>query len=225
MGFCFLNAVAAAARHAQRHHGIQKVAILDWDVHHGNGTQEIFYSDPSVLFIDVHRDGVWPESGGHAEEKGNGPGVGTTINVPLPAGAGHTAAMAAFEKIVAPALRRFDPGLILVSAGYDAHWKDPLETLQFQSATYHALAAGVRAVAEEVCGGRVVFILEGGYDCASLGESVAETVRALVGLQARTEVLPPKAMPQEEPEALVEAALGAVAKMGCELSKRGVALL
>jgi acetoin utilization deacetylase AcuC-like enzyme len=212
-GFCLVNSVAVAARHAQARHGARRVAILDWDVHVGNGTQDIFYDDPDVLLIDIHRDGVWPESSGALQDIGAGAGRGATINAPLPPGAGHAAALAALAQVVAPALRRFRPDLILVSAGFDAHWRDPLESLQFQSATYHALAAGVRRLAAELCGGRCVLVLEGGYDCEALAESVAEAARGLVGREAATAVLPPAGLPAPEPAAEVAAALLAVRRL------------
>ena len=212
LGVCFINSAAVAARHAQRRHGAQRVAILDFDVHHGNGTQDTFYADPSVLFIDVHRAGVWPGSGA-VHETGAGAGAGATINIPLPDGSGHAAALEALRRVVAPALRRFRPGLILVSAGYDAHHRDPLETLQFQSATYHALAAGVRELAAELCGGKVVCVLEGGYHVEALAESVGETARALEGRPAATLVAADGELPRREPAEEVEELLDAVVRM------------
>lgn len=155
MGFCLINSIAVAARHCQR------PAIVDIDVHHGNGTQDIFYDDPNVLFIDVHRDGVWPGTG-TLNETGFEAGVGSTINVPLPAYSGHAAALSTLERVIAPALRRFKPDIILISAGFDAHYADPLECLQFLSCTYHALFSGLKDLAIEVCGGRCVAVLEGG---------------------------------------------------------------
>ncbi|KAL4425020.1 hypothetical protein ABPG77_001798 [Micractinium sp. CCAP 211/92] len=204
MGFCLLNNAALAARHAQRAHGLRKVLILDWDVHHGNGTQDIFYRDPSVLFVDLHQAGVWPGSGGE-EEAGEGAGAGATLNVPLPWHSGHSAVQRVFQGVVAPAARRFSPDLIIVSAGYDAHWRDPLEHLQFQSATYHWLAGAVQDLAGELCSGRLLFVLEGGYDQAALGESVAETVLALLGRPSVHPLLEPKQLPHPEPAAEVGA--------------------
>eukprot|EP00884_Botryococcus_braunii_P023061 jgi/Botrbrau1/9439/Bobra.0252s0062.1 len=155
--------------------------IYDFDVHHGNGTQAAFYADPSVLFIDQHEEGVYPSEGGRIDETGEGKGRGTTINIPLPEGSGDAAAKMAFEKIVVPAARRFQPDLILVSAGYDAHWRDPLEHLQYQSSTYHALLSGLKNLAQELCGGRLVVVLEGGYDLTGLSESVVETFLGALG--------------------------------------------
>lgn len=181
MGFCLLNNVAVAARHAQHAHGLQRIAIVDFDVHHGNGTQDAFYADPSVLFISTHQSGSYPNTG-KVDEVGAADGEGTTINVPLPGGAGHEAALAAYEEVIGPALSRFQPELLLVSAGYDAHWKDPLAGLQYRSTTYHALTQRLRASADELCQGRIVFLLEGGYDLQALGESVASTFAGILGM-------------------------------------------
>lgn len=180
MGFCLLNNAAVAAKHAQQAHGLKRVAIFDWDVHHGNGTEDAFYKDPSVLFISTHQSGSYPNTGKIADV-GQDDGEGTTLNIPLPGDSGHLAALSAFDEIVAPAIKRFNPDIILVSAGFDAHWKDPLAGLQYRSGTYHELATRVKALADQVCDGRVVFLLEGGYDLQALGESVASTFAGLLG--------------------------------------------
>ncbi|KAI7838657.1 hypothetical protein COHA_007583 [Chlorella ohadii] len=206
MGFCLLNNAALAARHAQRAHGLQKVLILDWDVHHGNGTQDLFYDDPSVLFVDLHQEHVWPGSGA-LEETGTGAGAGATINVPLAWHSGHAAFQRAFERVVAPAARRFAPDLVIVSAGYDAHYEDPLEKLQLQAGSYHWLAAAVRRLAEELCGGRLLLLLEGGYNQQALGQSVAETVLALLGKPSAHPLLEASQLPHPEPLGQVDAAI------------------
>ena len=162
-----------------------------------------------MLFIDLHQAGVWPGSG-RVEERGRGPGAGYTVNVPLPWHSGHAAALAAFARVVAPAARAFGPDLLLVSAGFDAHWRDPLEHLQFQAGTYHALAAAAAALAREVCGGRCVFVVEGGYDLAATGEAVAQTALALAGRPCTVPLLPAEELPAPEPAGELEAALEAV---------------
>ena len=157
--------------------------IVDFDVHHGNGTEACFYDDPSVLFISTHEYGIYPLTGS-AEEVGEKNGVGYNVNVPLPAGAGD----AAFEKIARalfnPLADRFRPDFLLVSAGYDAHWRDPLANLQLSCAGYHALAASLAAIARKHCEGRLVFVLEGGYDLPALAHGVRNTLRAALDLPA-----------------------------------------
>lgn len=178
MGFCLLNSVAIAARHAQAAHGIQRVAIVDWDVHHGNGTQAIFWEDPSVLFISLHQFPFYPGSGSRAET-GGGEGTGTTINIPLPAGTGEDVYLAAMDDLVLPALRAFAPELILVSAGYDAHEDDPLAMMRLRTESFGLFAERLRDAAEELCGGKLVLVLEGGYNLNALGDSVVATIEAL----------------------------------------------
>jgi len=178
MGFCLLNSVAIAARHAQAAHGIQRVAIVDWDVHHGNGTQAIFWEDPSVLFISLHQFPFYPGSGSRAET-GGGEGTGTTINIPLPAGTGEDVYLAAMDNLVLLALRAFAPELILVSAGYDAHEDDPLAMMRLRTESFGLFAERLRDAAEELCGGKLVLVLEGGYNLNALGDSVVATIEAL----------------------------------------------
>jgi acetoin utilization deacetylase AcuC-like enzyme len=182
MGFCLLNNAAVAVKHAQQVHGLKKVAVYDFDVHHGNGTEDVFTTDPSVLFISTHQSGSYPNTG-KSEFVGKDDGEGTSINIPLPGDAGHVAALTAFDEIVGPALKRFEPEMIICSAGFDAHWDDQLAGLQFRSGTYHALATKIKQLAQEMptCGGRVVFLLEGGYNLRALGESVASTFNGILG--------------------------------------------
>jgi acetoin utilization deacetylase AcuC-like enzyme len=163
MGFCLFNAVAVAARHLQAGRGIERVAIVDWDVHHGNGTQDVFYEDGSVLFVSLHQDDLYPKGLGTRSERGRGDSEGTTVNVPLPAGSGDDGYGLAFEQVVEPALRRFRPELLLVSAGQDPAASDPLGRMSVTTEGFRRLAAGSRRLAEELCGGRLVAFHEGGY--------------------------------------------------------------
>jgi acetoin utilization deacetylase AcuC-like enzyme len=163
MGFCLFSNAAIAIRHAQAVHGIGRIATVDWDVHHGNGTQAIFYDDPSVLTISIHQDGLYPAHSGGLEEIGAGDGRGYNINVPLPAGSGPGAYEAAFEKVVIPALRRFRPDLIVVPSGFDASGVDPMGRMMMNSSAYRTLARILLDAARELCGGRLVMTHEGGY--------------------------------------------------------------
>ena len=180
MGFCLYNNVAVAARAAQTEHGVQRVMIVDFDVHHGNGTQDAFYDDGSVLFFSTHQYPFYPGTG-HWRETGHGTGSGATINVPFPAGVGDAGYTEVFDKVLWPAARRFAPQLILVSAGYDAHWNDPLASMQLTIPGYAALVARLLEMANELCRGRIVFVLEGGYHLEVLAHSVLNTTRQISG--------------------------------------------
>lgn len=164
MGFCTFNNVVIAARVAQQVHSAKRVAIVDWDVHHGNGTQDAFYEDPSVLFISLHQEDLFPPVGwGSLDQTGEGDGAGSTINVPLPAGSGNPTYLAVIEQIVVPAIRKFAPDLIMISAGQDASVMDPLGRMSLTTASYRAMTGIMRALADECCHGRLVIALEGGY--------------------------------------------------------------
>jgi acetoin utilization deacetylase AcuC-like enzyme len=174
MGFCIFNNVAVGAAQARAVHGLSRVAVMDFDVHHGNGTQHMFDHDPGLFFASTHQMPLYPGTGARGER-----GVGNIVNAPLPPGAGSDAFRAAMEKIVLPAIESFRPELILISAGFDAHARDPLASLEFEAEDYHWATAELCALAESCCGGRVVSTLEGGYDLQALGESAAAHLTAL----------------------------------------------
>jgi acetoin utilization deacetylase AcuC-like enzyme len=177
MGFCLINSIAVAAAHATSR-GVGRVAIVDWDVHHGNGTQDIFYETDRVLFCSVHQSPLYPGSG-DVTEKGSGAGWGFTLNVPLPPGEGDATYLRVFDEIILPRVRDYEPELVLISAGFDAHQADPLASMRVTEAGFRAMAERTIAVAEETAGGRVVAFLEGGYDPTALSRSVAEVIKAL----------------------------------------------
>jgi acetoin utilization deacetylase AcuC-like enzyme len=179
MGFCFFNNIAIAAAHA-RARGLARVAIVDFDVHHGNGTQWSFYDDPAVLFISSHQYPYYPGTGA-AGDVGAGAGTGFTVNLPFAAGATDADYELAYARLALPILTRFRPELILISAGFDAHRDDPLGGMRLTGAYYGHLMTAIARVADECCAGRVVAITEGGYDLPGLAESLRATVRALEG--------------------------------------------
>jgi acetoin utilization deacetylase AcuC-like enzyme len=177
MGFCFLNNVAVAAAHA-RAEGARRVAIVDYDVHHGNGTQHMFEGDRDVLYISTHQYPYYPGTGA-AQEVGRGAGAGFTVNLPVDAGAVSEDFQVAFDQVVLPVLRQFEPDLLLISAGFDAHGDDPLGGLRLTSDAFGAMTMALRGVAEECCRGRVVAVTEGGYDLRALGASLDCAIAAL----------------------------------------------
>lgn len=177
MGFCLLNHAAVAAEHA-RSRGLEKIAILDWDVHHGNGTQDIFYTDGGVLYLSAHQSPFYPGTGS-IREVGKGEGEGFTVNVPLPAGSGEDDYAAAFSGVFLPILREFCPELIIVSAGYDSHAADPLGGMRLQAASFERFAAEIATLTQELGIAPPSLVLEGGYDLEALTEGVAATIEGV----------------------------------------------
>lgn len=186
MGFCLFNNIAIAVRHAQRRCGVERLAVVDLDVHHGNGTQDVFYDDGDVLYCSLHQLPLYPGTG-TATERGVGAGLDTTLNLPLPPGTGPTGWLAALSLQVIPALRRHRPQLVLVSAGFDALAGDPLAQLRLNPQAYGTAARLIREVAAEVDAGPTVWLLEGGYDLIQMPEAVRRCVLELAGIASSSE--------------------------------------
>ena len=186
-GFCLFNNIAIAAKHAIETHKLKRVLIVDFDVHHGNGTQDAFYYDPQVLYFSTHQYPFYPGTG-RIDEVGAGVGEGTTVNVPLPAWCGDEEYLQAFEEILAPTARRFQPQFIMVSAGYDAHWGERLALMQVTVAGYARMVQTLKSIADEHCSGRLVFALEGGYFYEALASSVGATIDVISG---KTDIVDP----------------------------------
>ncbi len=180
MGFCLFNNIAVAAAHARERLGCERILIVDWDVHHGNGTQQAFYGDPNVLFFSTHQHPLYPGTGA-SEELGTGDGAGYTVNVPLPPGFGDADYAAIFRQILAPIADSFAPDLVLVSAGFDAHRDDPIGSMEVTDAGFASLCALVRDIADRHANGRLALILEGGYDAPALASSVGACIEVLAG--------------------------------------------
>lgn len=181
MGFCLYNNVAIAARHARRARGVDRILIADWDVHHGNGTQDIFYDDPSVFFFSTHQ-APWYPGTGWPDETGEGPARGTTMNCPFPAGAGRREILGAFRRKLIPAMEWFRPALVLISAGFDSRRDDPLGLFRLSDADFRELTEIVMEIADRWAEGRLVSVLEGGYHLEGMPRAAAAHVRALAGM-------------------------------------------
>jgi acetoin utilization deacetylase AcuC-like enzyme len=206
MGFCLFNNVAIAARALQAEDGVGRVLIFDWDVHHGNGTQHSFDEDPSVLYASTHQFPYYPGTGA-AGEVGRGRGAGFTLNIPLPAGCGDEIYLGALQRLLVPVTQKFRPDIILVSCGFDAHVDDPLAAMQVTGEGFRAMSALVRALAEDCCGGRVAFVLEGGYAASGLFEGT----QALLSVLTATDTPPQPAAAPMPRGSLLEAVVGRVA--------------
>ncbi|MCE9664696.1 class II histone deacetylase [Halomonas sp. M5N1S17] len=199
MGFCYLSNIAIAVEDAKARHGLGRVAILDWDVHQGNGTQAIFYERPDVLTISLHQDGAFPRGYGGAQDRGTGDGEGYNINVPLIPGGGGDAYRHAMERIVVPALERFEPELIVVACGYDANSMDPLGRMMLGSEDFRQMTETVIAVADRLCGGRLVMVHEGGYSEAYVPFCGHAVIEALAGVRTEVEDVAYAAIQDQQP--------------------------
>lgn len=197
MGFCLFNNIATAARYALQQHDLDRVLIVDFDLHHGNGTQDAFYEDAQVLYFSTHQYPYYPGTG-HWQETGRGAGQGYTVNVPMPSGVGDIGYQHVFDEIVVPVARRYQPQLILASAGYDAHWMDPLGMMLLSVSGYANIARTLVTLAEELCAGRLVLTLAGGYNLEALALCVAATFSVLLGDEEVQDPLGP-AKQKEQP--------------------------
>ncbi len=183
MGFCFLANIAIAIEAAKARRGLGKVAVIDWDVHHGNGTQSIFEARGDVLTISLHQDGCFPPGYSGEEDRGRGPGLGANLNIPLPPGSGHEAYLQAMQRLVIPALERFEPELIIVACGYDANAVDPLARMLLHSDSFRTMTRLLRKAAERLCQGRLVLVHEGGYSEAYVPFCGLAVIEELAGIR------------------------------------------
>ncbi|MFC1899374.1 histone deacetylase [Chloroflexota bacterium] len=198
-GFCLFNNLAIAAEYALVNYDLERILIVDFDVHHGNGTQDAFYDNPAVLYISVHEGSFYPGTGG-VDETGDGVGVGANINIPLPANCGDSEYLKAFEEIIVPAASRFRPELILVSAGYDAHWADRLAKMQVTTAGFARMMRTIKKLGEEFSKGRIVLSLEGGYNLRALSFSVKATLDVLLGNDDIEDPMGASSVPYDAPD-------------------------
>ncbi len=186
-GFCVFANIAVAVEHMRAAHGVERIAIVDWDVHHGNGTEHAFYEEPNVLAISIHQDGLYPAESGLVEHTGAGAGEGATVNVPLPPGSGNGAYEAAVERVVVPAVEAFDPDLVIIASGLDASMMDPLAMMMVTSEGYRAMTDTMVDLAARVCDGKLVAIHEGGYSTSYVPFCGTAVVEGLLGIPKRVE--------------------------------------
>lgn len=202
MGFCLFNNVAVAARAALAEGEAERVFIADFDVHHGNGTQDTFEDDPAVFYFSIHQSPHYPGTG-RWQEKGKGPGEGTVLNVPVPASTGDAGYAQVFRQLVRPLAERFQPDLILVSAGYDGHWRDPLAQIDLSLTGYGQLAQSLVNIAGQLCDNRIIFTLEGGYNLDVLAWGVLNSLHALMGEGAIVDPIGPPPHPERSLDNLI----------------------
>jgi acetoin utilization deacetylase AcuC-like enzyme len=182
MGFCIFNNAVIAAHYARNVYGLERIMIVDWDVHHGNGTQDAFYADPGVLFVSLHQQNWYPKLSGKLEQVGAGTGAGYTVNVPLPAGTGDRGYRAAFEQLIVPIGLQYRPQLVIISAGQDANWLDPLAQMMVTQAGFRTMSELVLGLAEDTCEGRLVMLQEGGYSVAYVPYCTVAAIEPLLGV-------------------------------------------
>ena len=194
LGFCLFNSVAIAAKYAQKNYGLKRIFIVDFDLHNGNGTAELFWKDPSVMVVDIHEGkSVYDPPDfvpSNVDAAGAAEGYGFTVNLPLPTNAGHESVERGMKEIVRPLADRFQPELVLVSAGFDGHEHDPFAMLSYQDFTYYMLGSLLREIADDYCDGKIVYSLEGGYDYDALGRSVVEMMRGALGIPSHCSIPP-----------------------------------
>jgi acetoin utilization deacetylase AcuC-like enzyme len=184
MGFCIFNNTVIAAHHARNAFGLERIMIVDWDVHHGNGTQDAFYADPGVLFVSLHQENWYPKHAGELEQVGIGTGAGYTVNIPLPAGTGDRGYRAAFEQLVVPIGLQYQPQLLIITAGQDANWLDPLAQMMVTMGGFRQISTMMVNLAEEVCDGRLVMLQAGGYSTAYVPYCTVAAVEPLLGVDS-----------------------------------------